>query len=318
MSAETPAATLGAAQSEDLPALAPSSVATPARAQRSRERTGILLMVASAFAFALMAAIAKRWLAHTPTQAVVLSRGLVMSAVFLSLAARHRVSVLGRRRGMLLTRGVLGYVALSCYFWSVQHLPIGDAVLLQYSHPIFVAALAPWLLGERTGARHWWLVSIAFLGVALVVGPSGELRGVTFIALGGAMCSGLAYITIRRLAGQEHPLTIMVWFPLLTIPGGLTGAILAGEASLPRGVGDVLAHLAVAGTGILGQATLTSGLARVDAARGTAATMTGPAFGALLGLLFFGTVPSPTSLVGMVIVGGSAAALARRRRGRAA
>lgn len=282
-------------------------------ASARRDGHGLWLMIASAACFALMAAIAKRWLAHTPTQAVVLSRGLVMSAVFLTLAWRRGVSVLGRRRGLLLTRGLLGYVALSCYFYSVQHLPLGDAVLLQYSHPIFVAALAPWLLGERTSTRHWWIVLVAFLGVALVVGPSGELRGVTFLALGGAMCSGLAYITIRHLAGQEHPLTIMVWFPLLTIPGGLTGAIRAGEASLPRGLGDVLAHLAVAGAGMLGQATLTSGLARVDAARGTAATMTGPAFGALLGLGFFGTVPSVTSLAGMVVVSACAVALARRR-----
>ena len=279
-----------------------------------RERRGLVLMVASAASFALMAAIAKRWLAETPTQAVVLSRGLVMSLVFITLARRAKVNLLGQNRGLLLTRGLLGYVALSCYFWSVQHLPLGDAVLLQYTHPIFVGALAPLVLGEATSRRHWWIVSAAFVGVALVVGPSGTLRGVMGIALTGALCSGLAYITIRRLAATEHPLTIMVWFPLATLPGGLTGAILAGESALPRDGWDVLAHLAVALAGLAGQVTLTQGLARIDAARGTAATMTGPAFGALFGLLLFGTVPGPWTLFGMLIVGTAAVALAYERR----
>ena len=285
-------------------------------ARRPSERHGLLLMVASAAWFALMAAIAKRWLSDTPTQAVVFSRGVLMSLTFITLARQRGVSLLGRQRRLLFTRGALGYVALSCYFWSVQHLPLGDAVLLQYTHPIFVGLLAPWLLRERTSARHWWIVLVAFLGVALVVGPTGELRGVTFIALSGALCSGLAYITIRHLAATEHPLTIMVWFPLLTIPGGLIGALVAGDASLPRDLGEVAAHLAVAAAGMAGQVTLTWGLARVDAARGTAATMTGPVFGVLLGLALFGTVPTSTSLVGMVVVTGCAVALARERVGR--
>jgi drug/metabolite transporter (DMT)-like permease len=284
--------------------------------RRPSPRHGLLLMVASAASFALMAGIAKRWLADTPTQAVVLSRGLLMSLTFIVLAKQRGVSLIGRQHRLLFTRGALGYVSLSCYFWSVQHLPLGDAVLLQYTHPIFVALLAPWLLRERTSARHWWIVLVAFLGVALVVGPTGELRGVTFVGLSGALSSGFAYIAIRHLAATEHPLTIMVWFPLLTIPGGLLGALLAGEGSVPRDLGEVGAHLGVAAAGMMGQMTLTWGLARIDAARGTAATMTGPAFGVLFGLLLFGTVPTPTSFAGMLVVTCCAIALARERLGR--
>jgi drug/metabolite transporter (DMT)-like permease len=277
-------------------------------------RRGVLLMVASAAWFALMAAIAKRWLPDTPPQAVVLSRGLLMSAVLVVLARRRRVPIIGRQRAMLVVRGLLGYGALSCYFWSVQQLPLGDAVLLQYAHPIFVAALAPALLAERTSRGHWLVVSIALLGVGLVVGPSGELRGAAVIALCGAMCSGLAYLAIRKLSATEHPLTIMVWFPLLTVPGSLVGAWLGGVDSIPRNGTEITAHVAVALTALGGQITLTRGLARVDAARGTAATMTGPVFGVLFGLLLFGTVPSPTSLIGMFVVGACAVRLAQGKQ----
>jgi drug/metabolite transporter (DMT)-like permease len=271
-------------------------------------------MVASAACFALMAAIVKGWLSAAPSQAVVLSRGVLMSVTFVLLARRKGVSLVGRRRGLLLLRGLLGYAALSCYFWSVQHLPLGDAVLLQYSHPIFVACVAPWLLCEPTSGRHWVTVLVAFSGVAVVVGPSGHLGPATAIALTGALCSGLAYVAIRQLAATEHPLTIMVWFPLTTIPGALVASLAHGADALPRGTGEVLAHIAVAAAGLLGQITLTEGLARIDAARGTAATMTGPGFGVLFGLVLFGTVPNVTSLAGMAIVGGCAVVLAYERR----
>lgn len=280
----------------------------------ARARQGLALMVASAACFALMAAIVKGWLGDVPSQTVVLSRGVIMSATFLVLARRKRVTLVGRRRGLLLLRGLLGYAALSCYFWSVQHLPLGDAVLLQYSHPIFVACVAPWLLREPTSRRHWVTVLVAFCGVALVVGPSGHMGPATVVALTGASCSGLAYVAIRQLAATEHPLTIMVWFPLTTIPGSLVASVAHGADALPRSAGEVLAHVAVALAGLLGQVTLTEGLARVDAARGTAATMTGPGFGVLFGLVLFGTVPSATGLAGMFVVGACAVVLAYERR----
>jgi drug/metabolite transporter (DMT)-like permease len=275
-----------------------------------RGSDGLLLMVASAASFALMAAIVKRWLPDTPTQAVVFSRGVMLTTFLWLLARRRGVPVLGSRPFALVGRGLLGYGALSCYFWSVQHLPLGDAVLLQYSHPIFVALLAPLVLRERSGLWHWLLVGLALLGVALVVGPSGEVRGATVIALCGALGSGLAYIAVRALSRTEHAITIMLWFPLVTIPGGLIGSILAGESALPRDFGEVIAHVAVSGAALLGQVALTLGLARIDVARGTAATMTGPVFGVLFGLVLFGTVPSVTSLIGMSVVTGCSIGLA--------
>ena len=45
--------------------------------------------------------------------------------------------------------------------------------------------------------------------------PRGSAR---VVGVTGSMLSGLAYMTIRRLSQSEHPLTILVWFPLATIP----------------------------------------------------------------------------------------------------
>jgi drug/metabolite transporter (DMT)-like permease len=265
-------------------------------------RSGLVLMVASAAAFALMAAFAKLLLPDAPIQAVVFSRGTMMTAVFVALALWRRVPLGGKRPAMLLLRGLLGYVALSCYFWSVQHLPLGDAVLLQYSHPIFIAAIAPFLLREKSSLGHWALVLVALAGVALIVGPTGQLRGGALVGVAGAMCSGLAYLTVRDLSRTEHPLTILVWFPLATIPISLVATLAAGRAAIPRSAAEIAGHLLVTLAALVGQITLTLGLSRAGAAKATAVTLTGPVFGLAFGYLLFGTVPGLASIAGTAIV----------------
>jgi drug/metabolite transporter (DMT)-like permease len=303
---------LGNTRSLLLTGLADVWSAVSERARRPGERAGLALMVFSAACFALMAAIVKRLLPHTPMQAVVLSRGILMTVTFVALARREGVDIIGKNPTMLLARGLLGYAALSCYLWSVQHLPLGDAVLLQYSHPIFVAAIAPFFLHEKTGRWHWPLVLAALAGVALIVGPAGHLRGPAFIGLTGSMMSGMAYMAVRRLAKTEHTLTILVWFPLASIPVSLVTTILAGSRALPKSAVEVAGHLLVFATALLGQYTLTAGLARAGAARATAVTMSGPVFGLIFGWLLFGTAPTPTSILGTIIVIIAVVLLARR------
>jgi len=269
---------------------------------RGGPRSGLVLMVVSAAAFAAMAAFAKKLLPDTPTQAVVLSRGLLMTVLFMALARRRSVSVVGRRPGMLLVRGLLGYAALSCYFWSVQHLPLGDAVLLQYSHPVFVALIAPLVLRERTGPGQLALVGLALVGVALIVHPTGVLRPAALIGVLGSVLSGFAYVTVRDLSHTEHPLTILVWFPLASLVPALLATVHAGEAAIPRSAAEVAGHLLVTVSALVGQITLTFGLSRAGAARATAVTLTGPVFGMLFGYLMFGSVPTAASLAGTAVV----------------
>lgn len=281
-------------------------------ARRGGESSGLVLMVISAACFALMAAIAKKLLPNAPMQSVVLSRGILMTATFVALARHRGVPIVGAHPTILLFRGLLGYGALSCYFWSVQHLPLGDAVLIQYSHPVFVAAFAPLFLHEPTGRWHWPLVLAALAGVGLIVGPTGELRGPAFVGLLGSLLSGTAYMAVRRLSRTEHPLTILVWFPMASIPLSLLATLSTGRAAIPKTRVEIAGHLLVFLSALAGQWTLTSGLARAGAARATAVTMTGPVFGLLFGWSMFGTRPGWTSLAGTAFVITAVVLLARR------
>lgn len=276
---------------------------------------GLVLMVVSAASFAAMAAVAKKLLPRAPIQSVVLSRGVLMTALFVVLARRRGAPILGSRPGLLLVRGLLGYAALSCYFYSVQQLPLGDAVLLQYSHPIFVAAAAPFLLGEKADRGTWGLVATALVGVALIVQPSGGFRPAALVGLLGSMLSGLAYVTVRDLSRTESPLTILVWFPMATIPVSAIATLAAGREALPIDALEIAGHLLVFGTALLGQVALTLGLARAGAAEATAVTLTGPVFGLAFGYLLFGSIPTAASIAGAVLVLGSLTRLGLRKTG---
>ena len=68
---------------------------------------------------------------------------------------------------------------------ALGRLALADAVMIQYTSPVFVALLAPFYLGEASRRRDRWALAAALAGVALVVrpglglNPSGALIGLT-------------------------------------------------------------------------------------------------------------------------------------------
>lgn len=289
-----------------------TAAASPSASVR-RERTGYLLMAASAFSFALMVALYRLLLPGVPSQAAVFWRAVGMSITFALAALLQGVPLIGHAPGLLFWRGLIGWVSVSCYFASVEHLPLGDAILFQYSNPLFVALLAPWMTGERTHARHWSLVLLAFLGLALVVGAHGALNAAIGIALAGSVGNALAYISVKQLTRTEHPLTILFWFPAVSVPATLLFALGADVPLMPTTGEEVCGHAMVTLAGLLGQIFLTLGLARCAAVRGTAITMSAPVYGLLFGALFFGEVPGLMNGLGAALVLGALWFLVRSR-----
>src|SRR3546814_3830681 len=51
-------------------------------------------------------------------------------------------------------------------------MPLADTTSIQFTSPIFVALLSPWLLGERTPREVWLTTAIALLGVCIVLRPN--------------------------------------------------------------------------------------------------------------------------------------------------
>lgn len=296
----------------------------PTRTEPSRPQGGGLhYMALSAFWFSVMTLCVKLGGRRLPSQELVLVRAVLTLAM--SWAALRRAGLpLGSadpaRQRLLVARGVTGTLGLTCFYWSVVHLPLADATLLQYTNPVWAALLAALWLGERAGARELACLALALVGVALVVrsgaspatGHDALPLGGALVALLGALGSGAAYVVIRRMGTAEDPRRVTLYLPLVTVPVTLPFVLGAWVWPTAR-EWAVLVAMSVATQ--LAQICMTRGLQREPAARATAVGMLQLVFAAAWGWLVFGERLTAWTLAGAatIVVATLAMAVARPR-----
>ena len=275
-------------------------------------QSGVAAIFLSAFAFSVMTLFVKLAGERIPSQEIVLARSVVSAVISYVLLRRANVSPWGRDRRGLWLRGLTGFVALSCVYSAVTHLPLADATVIQYLNPAFTALLAGFFLGEIVSRTTWIATGLCLIGVVLVAKPAvlfgaGALDSGrealdpywVGVAVLGALLSALAYVVVRHLARTEHPLVIVFYFPLVNIPASLP--FVARDFVWPQGI-DWLWLIGVGIATQVGQMGLTYGLVALPAGRATSLSYLQVVFAAIFGVLVFGEWPDGTSLVGGALV----------------
>lgn len=268
---------------------------------------GVGYVIASAFAFSVMTSLVKVAGQRLPSQEVVAARAAVSLLLSWWMVRRIGVSPWGTYKGQLFLRGFLGYLALSCVFHSVAAMPLADATVIQYLYPMFTAVLATAFLGEKPTLRIVAAGIASLVGVTLVAKPAflfGTLAHApslvdVAIAVAGAFFTAVAYVGVKRLTALEHPLVIVFYFPLVTLPATIPA--LVHSAVMPQGI----EWLVLAGVGIVtqaGQVWLTQGLQYLTATRATALTYMQVVFATAWGAIFFAEIPDHRSVLGALLV----------------
>lgn len=268
---------------------------------------GIRYSLLSALGFALMAVCVKVSYADgIPVLEIVAVRALV-SLVLSALDVRRKgISLLGQRKGLLIARGAVGALALICVYYSVTHLPLAEATVLQYLHPMFTALLALWFLREAVQRSTLFCVLFSFAGMVLVAKPdfllsmlNGELQSLdefaVLAAVLGAFGSAVAYVLVRKLNQTEDASVIIFYFPLIALPLALL--LLGQDFVWPSGT-TWLTLLAVGVFTQIGQIGLTKAMQTETASKATAFSYLQVPFSALLGWYFFTEVPDYLTLIG--------------------
>ena len=179
---------------------------------------GIGFMLISTFAFSLMQLCVK-FLNHLPAHELILFRSLISLVLSLGYLIPKRINPLGNNRKFLLLRGVFGVTALSLFFVTLQNIPLASAVTIQYLSPIFTAIIAIFLLGERMKRMQWLFFAIAFVGVALLKGFDERVSlFYLLLGVGSAFFAGAAYNCIRMVKDTDHPLVVVLYFPMVATP----------------------------------------------------------------------------------------------------
>jgi drug/metabolite transporter (DMT)-like permease len=175
-------------------------------------------MMLSVGSFALMNLTVK-FLTGIPVTELVFFRSAVSLVLCIVPLWRAGIPLWGTRKDLLIARGIFGTISLTTFFYTLQYLPLGTALTLQYLSPIFTTLLGVWLLKERAASLQWLLFLISFLGVLVIRGFDSQVSTPLLLAgIGSAFSSAWAYIMIRKAKDTEHPLVIILYFPLVAIP----------------------------------------------------------------------------------------------------
>jgi drug/metabolite transporter (DMT)-like permease len=281
-----------------------------------RAARGAALVSLGSFTLVVMAMLVKQVGTHIPTIEILFFRSIVGFLFVLPMFIHNPLEPLRTKRlGMHAVRGVIGTLGNICFFWTITHMLLADAMALQFSRPLFMIPLALAFLGEVAGFRRTAITLVGFAGIALYAKPFTEgFDPGAFVGAAGALFGALIVICIKRLSTTEPTRTIMFYYAISNAVFSLIPTIWFWVTP----TGPELAMLVMIGfLGIAGQGLITHGWTLGDVTALVPLDYSRIVYSALLGYLVFGELPGLWSVAGMAIIVASSLylVLTERKRG---
>ena len=181
-------------------------------------------MLASALISALNGALTKILSQDISALEIVFFRNLI--GVFLILyTLKHTPPLLsGGKFHLLFLRGFLGFSAMILFFYTIAVIPLGEAITLNKTSPLFVTLLAYYLLHEHLNKQTMLALLIGFFGIILITQPFGmSVSYEHFLGVLGGFFAAAAYTTIKKIKNIYDARVIVLSF---VIVGSFLPAIL--------------------------------------------------------------------------------------------
>lgn len=175
-------------------------------------------MVGAALVFAVMSACVKVAARELPNTMVVFARnltGLLWLAPW--VLGSKRPSLRTERMGEHLLRAVAGIASMYCFFFAISRLGLAEAMLLNYSLPLFVPLVERVWLGEPIPAKIWPALGLGSVGLALILKPGASMfQPAALIGALSALLSAIAQVGVRGLTRSEPVRRIVFYFTLFS------------------------------------------------------------------------------------------------------
>jgi len=266
-------------------------------------------MVLGVAGLSWMDALGKRVAAGYSVFEMLAIRSTVAVALLLGLLAVTR-NLRALRTGQPLQhalRSLCGLVAFTTFYAALRHLPLADAVAVSFGSPFLVTALGRVLLNEPVGARRWMAITVGFLGMLLIVRPTGAgFNPAALLILVSGMAYALMMVMARWMTRPGRPAESTWSFVFYMLAGQTAAGWLATPGVWKTPDGAALAEMtAMAVFGVLGNYGLAQAFRAAPVATVAPFEYTGLVWAVLLGAVLFGQVPAPTFWVGAAIIIGA-------------
>lgn len=240
---------------------------------------------------------------------------LVFYRVFIMLALVGAAAVVlriswkvppGQSRA-LVAFGVTSALVGSAYLSSVAFVPVSVAAVLFYTFPVLIVLAEPLLTPARFSLDRLAIALVAFLGVALVVGPSFDgldPRGLA-LALAAAVLAASQFFAASACA-QTPVAPKLFWSHLLILPVTVAILWLVSGFQPPQAIALAPAAFAVTtGSYLLGFLLQVMALARVAPGPAALAFCAEPVLSVLIAAVVLGERLGPVQYAGTGLVVGA-------------
>ncbi|MBU1084845.1 MAG: DMT family transporter [Candidatus Beckwithbacteria bacterium] len=192
------------------------------------------------------------------------------------------------------------------YYYGFQHLDIGTATLLFYASLVIGGYLQSKLaLKEQFSKSKIISLIIAVLGMSLIYRftlTSSQIIPALFTCLAGFLGASTVVLT-KKLSSNFHELQIMIGYFVMQVVFNLPLALILHE-TLPAFSHSSawLAQLAYAISLFLANFTAIEGFKYLEGSVGSLIGMAEILFGVLFGLLLFGEILTPSTIIGGLLI----------------
>ena len=199
---------------------------SPYIAPADSPRIAVLWMIFGSVCFGTMNALVKWTAFHADVWMIIMVRSAVIALAVAIFAASRGLSLKVSDKRKMLLRCVVGLTAMILYFTALGRIPIGQAVTLQYTAPLFVALLSGRVIRERVEPMVALLVGSAFAGIVLIVSPDlSSIDSDALLALGSGFFAAMAYMYVRELRNTDSASSVVFWFAAFSVVGSTFQAL---------------------------------------------------------------------------------------------
>ena len=267
---------------------------------------GILYMVAATMMFAVSMAIAKWQVASYSFAEVLFYRSVGSLAVCAVLILPRTGLTVFRTRRLRdhLGRSTTQAVAQSLIIVAFSLMPLGGAVAINFSAPLFATLFAAIWLKEKVGFARACALAAGFVGVLLVAAPGADsFRVGALFAIGNAVLFGSVTAAVRGMTQTESAETLTMYQMVFLVAFFAVAMPIFGVTSA-SGL-DLAAMLANGLLNGLGQYWWTRSLSLAPPAAVGPFYYFSLVWAMGLGFLIWGDIPTLPLLAGSAIVVGS-------------
>jgi drug/metabolite transporter (DMT)-like permease len=190
--------------------------------------------------------------------------GWVGVVALLAVGARGFGQVRTAHPWLHVKRNLFHFAGQNLWFYAVALIPLSQLAALEFTNPIWVALLAPFLLAEPLTRTRILAAALGFAGILVVAQPgSAPLGPGHFAALMAAVFFAFNTIYTRQIMRFDSVLCVLFW---MTLSQSVMSLVLALPGGIPAPSAATAPWLVVIGlTGLTAHYSLTSALGHAPA-----------------------------------------------------